>query len=639
MLHIFPRFVFLVFIFVSFSSPFLLCQTKSDSLITIGYENTSDNFKHRFEKQLNTYTLRSSLLYNTSFNNFSIGINESYNSTIVKSQTKNIKDENRLSLFGEYRLSPLLSMGLLINNKMYVDDRQLALSNAFSLQTSVYGKIFPQENVSVMAYGGYSTNRQIGEEDLGFIYGSEMLVNHLAIEDFELFSTLKFQNEDILPRRNLLRQANFELSNTIDQRIDNKFTFYYFQDAKDFYFKADSITTRLNNVKSNIQNRNERQYHFEDRFSYDPGITGLYFDLQARLSWRDIDKKSRYSSSLVSNSAYFDTKIEEFKINFDILAKYNISSFNGIFRLNFYEQEERFSALANNEIPEYIFLERSELETRKNNKSQVIALSLLGNIDLSNKDALSASAYHRKLKYDTSSELNFDDRDELLSIFRIMYFRKMSSFFNLFVNLESSFNHIVYVFAERSSNNNRRRIFKLAAGGNYKGKYVSSRNSLEVSANYTTYDFEDLNPNFQSFSFRQFTARDSTSIKVTPKVRFSFFGTLKLSEQGEFKWSDFSSKPIRYLTEMYFEPKIYYRIKTLDVGVGVRYFNLATYSYSNNDWLLQSDYQSIGPLAELLIEAGSRLRFRLLGLYEFIERKNSASQQLINMNLELYWLL
>ena len=126
--------------------------------------------------------------------------------------------------------------------------------------------------------------------------------------------------------------------------------------------------------------------------------------------------------------------------------------------------------------------------------------------------------FHRKLKYDTQSDENFDDRDELLSILRLYYVKGITPFFDLFFNLEGSLNKTVYLFAERSSNNNTRRVIKFSGGGDYKIGILRSKNEAIVSANYTVYDFEELNPNLSSFSFRQLYLKDSTQVKLSKNV-------------------------------------------------------------------------------------------------------------------------
>ena len=128
----------------------------------------------------------------------------------------------------------------------------------------------------------------------------------------------------------------------------------------------------------------------------------------------------------------------------------------------------------------------------------------------------------------------------------------------MFVNLEGNLNKIVYVFKERSANNNTRRVLKFSSGGDIRLSYLTSRNVAEVSANYTVFEFEDLNPNLNSFSFRQLVLSDSTQIKLFRTTSFNFLGYIKLSEQGDFNWQGFANKPVRDLEEYYAEPTLRY---------------------------------------------------------------------------------
>ena len=136
----------------------------------------------------------------------------------------------------------------------------------------------------------------------------------------------------------------------------------------------------------------------------------------------------------------------------------------------------------------------------------------------------------------------------MLSIIRFRYSKLLTSYFTGFVNAEATFGHTVYLFASRSSNNNQSRIIRLRAGGDYLGSLVKSFNSFEVSANYTVYDFEDVTTNYQSYSFRQFTAIDSTTIVLTNDVSLFAYGYLKLSEVGDFRWDNFTARPTRAIT-------------------------------------------------------------------------------------------
>lgn len=249
---------------------------------------------------------------------------------------------------------------------------------------------------------------------------------------------------------------------------------------------------------------------------------------------------------------------------------------------------------------------------------------------------MSFSVYQNKLRYDTPSADNFDDRDELLSIIRLRYIRVLTPFFNAFLTGEATQSHIVYIFSEKSSNNNINRILKFSAGGDYHGLNVSSINEFEVAANYTVYDFRDVVPNLRSFSFRQFTATDSSTIRLGTKFSIKNYGYVKLSEQGELNWSAFSEKPVRYLQEIYVEPKLVLKYDNVSFGLGSRIFSLVTFNYEGRNKIKDSDYLSIGPLTEILWLVENSIYFRIYGWYEFVTVDKSKRQQ-AKLSFEVNW--
>ncbi len=227
----------------------------------------------------------------------------------------------------------------------------------------------------------------------------------------------------------------------------------------------------------------------------------------------------------------------------------------------------------------------------------------------------------------------------MLSIFRVSYFKKFNHIFDYFLHLEGSINHLVYIFAERSSNNNVRRIIKLLTGGKYRTSKVYSKNTFEVSANYTSYDFEDINPNIRSFSFRQLGARDSSSIKLFNKIHFNFSGYVKLSEQGDFVWSNFSNSPDRFLAEYYAEPTFNLKSDEMEFGVGLRFFSLMTFGYNKNGYkFLTNEYTSIGPITTFVLRMPN-LDLYLHGWYEFINNEKNITRELANVTLSMNWKL
>ncbi len=629
----------LLFIVSILSAQFLFGQIipRDSSNFTQSYFQTN-KLSNLFNKQLNTYSLNSELIYSLKKNNFFWGIRETFSSTVNKSSTKNIKDEQSLYLVSDYRINQFLAPGILLKHSIYSDNRKIDINQASYFNSIIYSKIIPANRIQIVPYLGYSYNKQSKENDKGLLLGLEGSINRIQLSDMNISMNLKYENEDINPRQNELNFANLSLENEFEDGLKNIFSVYYSSLRRDFYFEADSLTTNRYNITNNIQTRTEDNYYIQERIYYYAPNSNFGFDFSGKITWRDIDKTTRYIYVQNGSPTTLDAKINEFKMEFYSAFEYRTDSYFSNIRINYSEQEEKHLPKRIDNISDFFYNNREELEKQLNNKAKQITVSISNNLLLSEKDQLSLSLFHHKLIYDTPSGENFDDRDELLSMVQIYYQRKLSPFFDLFINLEGNFNKTVYIFAERSANNNTKRVLKLSSGGYYVTKNFVSTNSAEVSANYIVYDFEEINPTYKSYSFRQFIYRDSTGIKLDKKIDLVFNGYLKLSEQGDFNWDSFSGTPQRYLKEIFVEPKLYYNFKNIKFGIGLRFFELSTFLYtSGTEKTLDTRYRSIAPLSEITYSLLSKLYLKVNCWYEFIRNEYNTLRNQTYMNFDLRW--
>jgi hypothetical protein len=626
----------LFFLFISFN---LFSQTVNDSLNFSFSKYRINTFRTSFGKRLNTHNLNTLLSYSINTNNFSFGIRENYYSSFVNTQSKNIKDEQVFSIIGEYYLSPLFQFGVLVQNNIYSDDRKIAINEATTLYSTLFAKILPIDQIKIVPFGGYAINKQVGNDDRGIIYGTEISVDRYNLNEFLISSKLKFLNEEISPRKNTQQQFATQIKNKFDYSLTNLISGSYSKTRKDFYFDVDSITSREFNINKNIQSRTEENYSIGERLFSSRFGSDIFFDLSGRVSYRNIERNTKYHSVNNLSISNFDSEINELRLDFSGATEYRSKLLFARARFDYSQREEKHIAQPNDKINEIIFEKRLELEKKKNNTSEYATLSALGNFAFSKKDNLTFSILHRKLVYNTQSKNNYDDRDELLSIFRLSYLHNLNHLFSFFVNLEGSLNHIVYIFAERSSNNNIRRILKLSSGGEYKGAKLFSKNTFEVSANYTSYDFQDINPNIKSFSFRQIAARDSSSLHLYNKIYFDVSGYLKLSEQADFDWKSFSNNPDRFLAEVYSEPMINIKSNGVKLGIGFRFFLLQTFNYNKeNIKYKSSEYKSVGPITNFSVRMRN-LDLYFYGWYEFITNEKNAKRELANLTFSVNWRL
>jgi hypothetical protein len=197
---------------------------------------------------------------------------------------------------------------------------------------------------------------------------------------------------------------------------------------------------------------------------------------------------------------------------------------------------------------------------------------------------------------------------------------------------------LTYILAERSSNNNTNRVLKLQAGGYYKSTLLSSYNSFEVSANYTVYDFEDVNPNYKSYSLRQLAFFDSTTIHLDRRFRLKMEASLKETEQGDLNWGDFSINPTRRVVEQYLLPELETDVSRMVFAIGMRIFSLETFSLSSGNEKRESYYHSFGPSTRIAYNVLEHVALSLFGYYEFISSDQTSNEELASFDFRLNWI-
>ncbi|NNJ52762.1 MAG: hypothetical protein HKP17_06295 [Ignavibacteriaceae bacterium] len=623
-------------LFILFSAEISIAQQVSDTLKHSFTYLPANRIFSNFDKQLNTYFLNTGFDFGSSHSKFQYKVNQNFRSTLVKSNTNSIRDEQYLNLMGKYTFNSFWNLGMSASSSILSDDRQLAINQATINQGVIFSEFNLNDEFFVLPYGGFSDNRQVGENDFGPVYGFEALGRNLDFTNFRVNSSLKFENEDISPRKNLIRFFDLAVTNPFNPEVSNFIETRFTQSRKDFYFPADSIISSNFNVNNNIEGRTETVFLLQDRLTYNRLLDVFAMELAGRINLRNIDRDTRYRSLEDQSPSVFDTQVDEFIIGLESSFYYDSEFADAILRLNYFERDEKHITKRFEGSDENFFEQRSELESSKNNNSSRATISLSGNINVSRTDRFSLSLFHSKLKYDTPSPENDDDRDELLTILRLRYSKYLTPFFQAYLNVEGTLSHAVYLFASRSANNNINRVLRLAMGGHYTGTKFSSLNNFEVSANYTVYDFEDIASNLRSISFRQFTATDSTQYKFNRTFSFILTAYVKLTDQGELDWNDFAERPKRYLQEIFGNPKIGLNFNNAFFAVGFRYFSLKTFNYKERDRIPDTRFLSIGPLFEILIGSNS-LYLKLNSWYEFISVNEGADSERLNLILAMNW--
>lgn len=608
---------------------------QQDSMLFNTSASIPNLFKTGIMKQQNTFTFGGLGLYSYYSPDFFFSLKEDYNSTIIRSNDISTKESHFTAFRTGYGFTDKITAGAFLNSSIYEDSRQSAINSSSQQYIEMFGRYSLGSESYASLSGGYARNKQVGESNDGFILESEGLLKNISLLESNLNTLWKLRQEQVNPRKNYVHKVQINFNNQFENTLANDFSLQYEEQRNDFYLPIDSITHAEYDVKNNVQRRVERVLSFGDKISDIRFLNSFFATLSGNFYTRQIDRNYLYVADDSYKKNIFPDRIQELKFEAESNLRFVTAVQESNFKIYYAQRDEKHQIPTKDKIPELNYSELQATELMKNNTSDRISLVLSSRWKLSDRDKLTLNLSHNKLIYDTQSEDNYDDRDELLTIARLEYERSISQFFTLFFLAEGNLNHVVYIFSEKSSNNNRNRILRLRSGGNYTGALLTTSNIFEITSNYTTFDFEDINPNYKSYSFRQFVYTDSSEYAFSRTLSGRFQGVVKVSEQGDLYWSDFSMKPTRNNVELLFHPAVVAKVQGAEFSTGIRYYTMKTFTYSGKTKVPETKFISTGPTAEIKYMVGSSVNILFSGNYEFVSHGSGIDDHRSNFQLSV----
>ena len=226
-----------------------LPQSNIDTLKTLNQNNQGNILFSNFNKILNTYYLNTGFNLYGEYSDLSMELNENFRSTYFQSTTKSIRDEQYFNFNTKYRLNNISNIGLSVNSSILSDDRNILLNESNINYFTLFSELNFKGNILFTPFGGYTTNKQLGETDTGPVYGFEGSTENLSFPGFTINSDFNFQNEDISPRKNLLRYLNLSITNPFNPSVTNMINSRYSSARKDFYFLKETTFRNKDNTK------------------------------------------------------------------------------------------------------------------------------------------------------------------------------------------------------------------------------------------------------------------------------------------------------------------------------------------------------------------------------------------------------
>ncbi len=551
---------------------------------------------------------------------------------IIKTDKKFIRDDNEFRFAFFRRFSSWFNSAVVLNSISFADDKLSGLDRASSSELMTGGKFDFFKKFSISTIAGYKVDYQMGQRDDGWGYKLSVDTSNFEISNYNLRTSLTHSEDFITPRKNVTSDFNLTLWRKFTPDVESKVEFFIKRLKRDFYFFADSTLKAAYGVDYNIEGRDEKLFSGQINFVY-PISNHFVINLNFSTNSRNILKAVRYKTM-----SLYDVSIDEFILRSFAGISYEAKKLKFKFSFDYAERNETHSPKKHELMTEGVFLRSKQSEERKNNYSLRRGLSGEFSYDVSRKIRVGSIFSISLFRYDTPSPLNDDDRDELLQLFRIFTIVNFSKGITVELPLDLNNQHLVYIFATRSANNNWNRVIRFSPSVVFEIGKVRNRANFSVLANYTIYDFEEMVYSVRSYVFRQFYFSDSIRFPVFDKL--SFEGMLQVinSESGRMKWREFKEKPTIFIDTKELSFKLVHSVRdNLRFSCGYHIFDERRFKFIDLEKIPDSRIIAYGPTCEINFES-DKFVFRFGGWVEnlkFGDRISFVPNLNLNLTLKL----
>lgn len=630
---------------LSFVAAVLVCSNHAAAQedygrVTLGQKSDTVTIPNQsvlgFERNLNTYFWRGMVNYQGLLGDWDIRLGELFLSTLIQTDQKFIKDEQSFGSLFTHKLTKEIASQLEVSSLFLSDNRSIEINRA-SIHSMLAGLRFqPRESDTITSSIGIKSDNQTGQRDNGLSYRITSQIGELDLSGYKTTFYGRFSEDRITPRKGESHAAILSIEKDFLGQTRDSIGAQFLRNRRDFYFSADSLVKLAFGVTNNIEQRIEEIIDVTNQLRYGVG-NDLLFTFNASLYRRGISKDIRYKAMNTPLGTLFDTDISELKLDGFVQGQYRTERIDAVVRLSYGERDEDHQAKSFAGADRNRFDLQQVSEQQKNNSTRRTTISGNAQVATVAGNLLTLSGFGSLLRYDTPSPENTDDRDELLMIFGFSDRQKLGNNITFSLSADAVLNHIVYLFADRSANNNWNRVLRLSPRIEYQpSAQLKTTNAFEVLANYTVYDFEDQVYSVKSFSFRQFSLVDSTTYQLSRRVALDFSLRVKLYERGQLSWREFRERPVNYFDDRTYGGQFRCDLQAnLTLAVGFRYFSLTRFRYDLSERVFDNRLVNYGPTCLIAWAASRNTRLLINGWYEVQTQTGGPTESVSNLAMSI----
>ncbi len=581
-----------------------------------------------FKQEFNTY------IWNYNLNTYKIVRDrwrflfaEKFRSSLLNLSKDNDKwkDDQNLNVKLDYFLFPSLTIQSRLASVVFLDKQSGFNNDIRTHQGNVGIEYAPFANTRLFTQIGPKWDNRFGQNDQGYNYSFEVSAKNFQWEKYE--NSLDFmlgkdqfsqrQNHDLNLLYNVSREFVPGTTDSLQVVTSNQRRDNYTSDTGDIESLRENIKG-VNNVLLYKLSKN-----MDMRLK-----NGMYFkDVEILSSFQDVEQKRR--------------KRNDQRFSHDLLLVMKQEKVRGQMQLSYWSQKQVYDIdVGKSNLP---FSQRTAFVTPNNESNRFMFVSGLS-ANVTNNDSLYSYFSISKFQYDTPDTNNFVDRDELRINSRLIAFHKFSPVLSFEVQASVNLYHMVYIFGERSADNNWNRIFLLRPIIHYYPvEQFKLKQSFEVLANYVDYDFEDKSVLTKSFVFRKFSVDDSLQYGVTSRTSLLFDFRLQLEENGQLSWEEWKERVLLSRRNQWlhffvnYQPYPYFRI-----APGYSYYIREEWRHNTNLTGVEKkektgSYTSQGPVLRLYYIPSKKVKIIFDAIRYKVNPPDQREYFINNIELILNW--
>jgi len=522
-------------------------------------------------------------------------VKKRYRGSIMRTNTIAIQDNLTVQGLLKQSLTPVFSLLGQVLYSSRSDSRDIALQSAKRIGGYV-GIGYKSDIVGGEVYAGYEGNQQLGINGGGSSFFGQ--VNHIPISlgegllvqsrgsgQFTIIDTMRHM-ADIDIALNAYTAGDDQGKNSMSIELRSTLL------NRDFYSPQGGTQGSLA-----VEQRQEQRHRANADFGIEI-IPMIKADFTLNAEIADIARLFRRPITEFNNTA-INRNLQEFTVNVSGAVTYQ-QEHGTVVRTGFslFNRDEKNAVIPIFDISQDQLDIIRKQEFQRDNISNRFRIFSLGQQPIGEQDTIGYDISASLLRYDTPSTQNNDDRDEQLIIGSLFWRRSINQQISMSISGGIQQTHVVFLKSERSSLNNRNSSIRLNPIFHWKTSLFEMHPQFEVLANYTIFDFELPGTALRSFSFRQFSYRDSIMYHFRQGWTLESNLFIRRFDRGIMSWSEFSETPVTMSTEQFFKFLMFVPASHgFRIGLGGRFYRLSQEPYQSNvgQSQLQSETYIYGP--------------------------------------------